>query len=130
MSMFKRINANREERAGLTSKEAPKEQPKETPKDKPKRTMSQAEFSGYAKGGVTKDKAAADTPVTEMVRSRGKLVNRYLRDDAPDAPIRAGVDYGRGLETPKEGKEKRYAKGGMVRGDGCAVKGKTKGRMV
>lgn len=23
-----------------------------------------------------------------------------------------------------------YAKGGMVRGDGCAVKGKTKGRMV
>lgn len=50
MSLFKRINANREERAGLTSKEAPKEQPKEAPKDKPKRTMTQAKFSGYAKG--------------------------------------------------------------------------------
>lgn len=71
MSIFKRINAKREADAGLTSKEAPKEQPKEAPKDKPKRTMTQAEFSGYAKGGVV---------------------------------------------------------GG--RGDGCAVKGKTKGRMV
>lgn len=73
MNIFKRANAKREADAGLTPKEAPKEQPKETPKDKPKpkpkRTMTQAEFSGYAKGG-------------------------------------------------------------MVRGDGCAVKGKTKGRMV
>ena len=25
---------------------------------------------------------------------------------------------------------KKYAKGGMVRGDGCAQRGKTKGRMV
>lgn len=75
MNIFKRTNAKREADAGLTSKEAPKEQPKEapkeTPKDRPKRTMTQAEFSGYAKGGVVKG-----------------------------------------------------------RGDGCAVKGKTKGRMV
>lgn len=71
MNIFKRTNAKREADAGLTSKEAPKEQPKEAPKDKPKRTMTQAEFSGYAKGGVV---------------------------------------------------------GG--RGNGCAVKGKTKGRMV
>lgn len=75
MNLFKRINAKREADAGLTSKdtkkEPPKETPKETPKDKPKRTMTQAEFSGYAKGGVV---------------------------------------------------------GG--RGDGCAIKGKTKGRMV
>lgn len=54
MNIFKRANAKREADAGLTPKEAPKEQPKETPKDKPKpkRTMTQAEFSGYAKGGT------------------------------------------------------------------------------
>lgn len=71
MNIFKRTNAKREVDAGLTSKDSQKEQPKEAPKDKPKRTMTQAEFSGYAKGGVVKG-----------------------------------------------------------RGDGCAVKGKTKGRMV
>lgn len=48
MNIFKRTNAKREADAGLTSKEAPKE----APKDKPKRTMTQAEFSGYAKGGT------------------------------------------------------------------------------
>lgn len=32
--------------------------------------------------------------------------------------------------TPKENlPPKKYAKGGTVRGDGCCVKGKTKGRM-
>lgn len=54
MNIFKRTNAKREADAGLTPKEAPKEQPKEAPKDKPKRTMTQAEFSGYAKGGMVK----------------------------------------------------------------------------
>jgi hypothetical protein len=51
MNLFKRTNARREEQAGL---EPPKEKPevKEPPKEKPKRIMSQAEFSGYAKGGV------------------------------------------------------------------------------
>jgi hypothetical protein len=28
------------------------------------------------------------------------------------------------------GKVKKYAKGGSVRGDGCAQRGKTKGRMI
>lgn len=50
MNIFKRTNVKREADAGLTSKEAPKE----APKDKPKRTMTQAEFSGYAKGGMVK----------------------------------------------------------------------------
>ncbi len=112
MSMFKRINANREERAGLTSKEAPKEPPKETPKDKPKRTMSQAEFSGYAKGGELPDQSPEDVAEAKRRARAAKAYDKAMVN-TPAAP-------------------KKYAKGGVVggRGDGCAVKGKTKGRMV
>lgn len=34
------------------------------------------------------------------------------------------------MKKAKGGAVKKYAKGGMVRGDGCAQRGKTKGRMV
>lgn len=55
MSLFKRINTRREEQAGLAPKQdkpETKTSTQEAPKEKPKRTMTQAEFSGYAKGGV------------------------------------------------------------------------------
>ncbi len=59
---------------------------------------------------------------------------RYLGtdEDNPDFDVtKAGA--GRGRVNPKKGKD--FAKGGKVssassRADGCAVKGKTKGRMV
>jgi hypothetical protein len=43
---------------------------------------------------------------------------RYENEDTSDMSYKKG------------GKVKAYAKGGSVRGDGCATKGKTKGRML
>jgi hypothetical protein len=35
-----------------------------------------------------------------------------------------------GSTTPKEGYDKTYKKGGNVRGHGCEVRGKTRGKMI
>jgi len=46
------------------------------------------------------------------------------------------MKFGSGLLNPKKGEERGYKKGGVVkssaskRADGCAIRGKTKGRMV
>ena len=42
----------------------------------------------------------------------------------------AGMKAHEGRRLAKGGACKGYAKGGSVRGDGCAQRGKTKGRMV
>ncbi len=75
---------------------------------------------------------------------RGGATAEELRDNeeagiTTERKIRRG-DYGRPGAAPGDlmppvkkaagGKVKAYAKGGSVRGDGCATKGKTKGRMV
>lgn len=41
-----------------------------------------------------------------------------------------GMKKGGSTKMAYGGKVKKMAKGGMVRGDGCCVRGKTKGRMV
>ncbi len=53
---------------------------------------------------------------------------KAMRETVP-ASAREGEAYNQ-AGYAKGGKTKAYAKGGSVRGDGCAVKGKTKGRMV
>lgn len=58
---------------------------------------------------------------------------RYMQDDSLSEFLNPKAGAGRGYVNPKQGKD--YAKGGKVssassRADGCAVKGKTKGRMV
>jgi len=58
-----------------------------------------------------------------------------LKRDAEETARSYGKAYKEGLGMKKGGKVKGYAKGGSVssaskRADGCAIKGKTKGRFV
>lgn len=55
--------------------------------------------------------------------------------DVAEAKKRAKATKAYDKAMPSEVKKAKggtmkYAKGGMVRGDGCATKGKTKGRMI
>lgn len=59
------------------------------------------------------------------------MKNRVYTEDMGQPPM--DVDMG-SAPPPKKGikakqKPKAYAKGGSVRGDGCATRGKTKGKM-
>ena len=47
-----------------------------------------------------------------------------------DAPLRPEDFQRPAPKMKKGGMVKKYAAGGMTRGDGCATRGKTKGRMV
>lgn len=51
-------------------------------------------------------------------------------EDVKDAKIRAKETKAYDKASATKPAPKKYAKGGMVRGDGCAQRGKTKGRMV
>ena len=71
--------------------------------------------------------------VAEQGRNQGDIRKSY--HDIPDKPKTGGSGGGAGI--PKVGPKKPIdmAKGGKVssaskRADGCAIKGKTKGRMV
>lgn len=50
--------------------------------------------------------------------------------DVKDAKDRAKASKAYDKASSVKPAPKKYAKGGMVRGDGCAQRGKTKGRMV
>lgn len=77
---------------------------------------------GTEKGRKTADAKDLPIPKGGMVRYKGEMVPRLARDTEMDAPIRNMKDKGRGegLEVVPD----KYAKGGSVRGTGCATKGK------
>jgi hypothetical protein len=50
--------------------------------------------------------------------------------DVAEAKKRAAATKAYDKASTTKPAPKKYAKGGMVRGDGCAQRGKTKGRMV
>ena len=80
----------------------------------------------YDKATVYPDtKKALDAPIVPMVRSRGALVPRFLKDTPDNAPIREMKDLGRGLEIVPDSSPKK-----LVRGGGIESRGKTKGRFV
>ena len=61
------------------------------------------------------------------------LVNKMKKNKKKSQDARAmevGDVTGQPSGMAYGGKVKKMAKGGMVRGDGCCVRGKTKGRMV
>lgn len=127
MSLFKRINANREDRAGLTSKEPPKEQPKEAPKDKPKRTMTQAEFSGYAKGGYTGTDARGRRTTQSDSRVSDGAKAELPAYGFKDMTVGDVASERKRVKKEREGRKEAagYAKGGTVsRGYGMARAGK------
>jgi hypothetical protein len=60
----------------------------------------------------------------------GKDMSDVSPQDVADAKRRAKEAKAHDKATTTKPAPKKYAKGGSVRGDGCATKGKTKGRMV
>jgi hypothetical protein len=73
--------------------------------------------------------------IAEQGRTQGDIRKSYY--DIPDKPKTGGGGTGGGMGTGKMNRDitKNYKSGGKVssaskRADGCAIKGKTKGRMV
>jgi hypothetical protein len=86
----------------------------------------------YAKGGdVQSESSKLDQKNAEMDKAQAEGLNRYQAEQAKEA--KANADSRKSMPSFKIEKK---AKGGVVkssassRADGCAVKGKTKGRMV
>lgn len=94
-----------EDRAASRKQDESLKKAKVTPKEgKVIGSANRSEGPGYKKGGMMADKAG-----------------RAMKRKTPDT-------MGRAMKMNKGGKMKKYAKGGSI--DGCAVKGKTKGKMV
>ena len=63
--------------------------------------------------------------------NRGNMGKQMATAPASRLPVVTQLDQMRAEATPmkKGGAVKKMAKGGMTRGDGCCMKGKTKGKM-
>ena len=86
----------------------------------------------YAKGGAVKKYATGGTvkvPPKPYVPTAGDL-NEKAGGDQEMENRSQSRGPGRGPMSRNAMKPKMYAKGGMVKADGCAVKGKTKGRFI
>ena len=70
----------------------------------------------FSKGGVVDDLAPRENLPPKNASEQAKDAKRKKPKPEDDLAPRENLPT------------KRYAKGGMVRGDGCCVKGKTKGR--
>ena len=93
-------------------------------KERQDRRDAVAARKAYDKATVYPETEKA-APIVPMVRSRGALVPRSLKDTPDNAPIREMKDLGRGLETVPDSSPKK-----LVRGGGIESRGKTKGRFV
>jgi hypothetical protein len=72
-------------------------------------------------------------PDTAPPTSRNAPKRKLTREESEAAIRRAGqmgpVSPRKRMDMEYSGKVQRKAKGGVIRGDGCAAKGHTKGRM-
>lgn len=92
---------------------------------------------GISVGGISAPRSVADAPFTvgspnPMQRGAPSGVGATYTLPLIQAPARKG-EVNRGQLKAKGGKVKKMAKGGSTaskRADGCATKGKTKGRFV
>jgi hypothetical protein len=102
--------------------EAAKRAAASRPRVTPKRQEDSAKFGG-GKGTPSKAKTKAEVKPTS-----NKLKNPVGEKEGPTVDK---VLESKGLAAKKGGKIPAFKKGGLVgRGDGCAMRGKTKGRMV
>jgi hypothetical protein len=92
-------------------------------------------FGEYAKGGdVQSESSKLDQKNAEMDKAQAEGLNRYQAEQAKEA--KANVDSRKSMPSFNFGKPEKKAKGGVVkssassRADGCAQRGKTRGRMV
>jgi hypothetical protein len=138
--------------------EAPKPKPKpETPASKPpaekssdalntraRQIMKERETS-FTKGPLTmaealKEAAKTRVPAPSVTRGYADRGARTLADRKERVAKNAATETARPKKpniftrmydmTVNPGVDKKYAKGGVTRADGCAVRGKTKGKMV
>lgn len=61
--------------------------------------------------------------------NRGNMGMQIANAPASRLPVVTQLDQTRAMGMKKGGAVKKMAKGGMTRGDGCCMKGKTKGKM-
>lgn len=93
--------------------------------------FSKADEKAAKEYGQLDYKATKGSPLPESER-------KYRRDTGAPLTYLGNTKTEKGREvnrknvvfTRNEGVTEKYAKGGMVRGDGCAQRGKTKGRMI
>lgn len=92
----------------------------------PKTKQSPVDRRAYGYGRLRKDsqKILDESPSWETKEQMKKRDNVRAR-------VHWGDDYLTGVNSPNKPSTDpdQYRKGGRVRGDGCAVKGKSKGRM-
>ena len=104
------------------AQEAAKRAAASRPRVTPKRQEDSSKFGG-GKGTPSKAKTRAEVKPTSK-----KLKNPVGEKEGPTVDK---VLESKGLSAKKGGKIPAFKKGGLVgRGDGCAMRGKTKGRMV
>jgi len=77
----------------------------------------------------TKRNAMEDQLTRELEESlrRGDNASVFMREVVRSG---GGMKRHKAAEYKKGGMVKKYAAGGMTRGDGCATRGKTKGKMI
>jgi hypothetical protein len=90
---------------------------------------------GLAKGGdVQSESSKLDQKNAEMDKAQAEGLNRYQAEQAKEA--KANADSRKSMPSFNFGKPEKKAKGGVIkssassRADGCAQRGKTRGRMV
>jgi len=95
-------------------------------------TISRANMGSQMKGGTmykkkpVKKKALGGILLNELGKKNGMDLSMGL---APGLAKKAGVKLPGMMGLAGLATGKKMAKGGRVRGDGCAVRGKTKGAM-
>jgi len=82
--------------------------------------------------GAVPSRETAANPAGQAKGTQFVKMSNALRDLPSGASEATRKSMGLAVERAKDEYEAtaKYAKGGSVRGDGCATKGKTKGRMV
>ena len=85
-------------------------------------------------GDVQSESSKLDQKNAEMDKAQAEGLKRYQAEQAKEA--KANADARKSMPSFNFGKPEKKAKGGAIkssasaRGDGCAQRGKTKGRMV
>ena len=88
-------------------------------------------FRGRPQAGAGRGFVNPPAVEEDPMERRKRLAMESAQKDT--ARRKMGAAYDRAMPNPeykKGGCVKKYAKGGVTRADGCAAKGKTKGRMI
>jgi hypothetical protein len=94
------------------------------------RATGQYEMRSAVGGGRSAGRGGATAEELRDYEEEGITTERKIKRGDYGGPGKAPTDLMPPTKKAKGGITKGYAKGGVTRADGCAVKGHTKGRMV